>query len=58
MKDGRLTRTYISLRKSSYVPRHRTGIALIPLGDRKRFIDFGDEAAEERTNDKTQMYLR
>ncbi len=58
MRDGRLTRTYISLNEKPYEPKHRHGIALIPLGDRERVINFGDEGIEERTNDKTRMYLR
>jgi hypothetical protein len=58
MKDGRLTRTYISLNARNYEPKHSHGIALIPLGDRNRVIDFGDEAVEERKSDKTRMYLR
>lgn len=61
MRDARLVRQlhYGKAKKNSnYIGRHRVGIALIPLGNRGRVLDFGDEAIEERSNDKTRMYLR
>jgi len=56
VRDGRLVRLVHS-NKTTYTPRHTSGIGLIPLGSRSRYIEF-DDAVEERSNDKTRMYLR
>jgi hypothetical protein len=53
-----MIRSWLPLKTKKYVPKHSSGIGLIPLGNRTRFVDFGNEAVEERNNDKTLMYLR
>jgi hypothetical protein len=54
VRDGRLVR-WVYFKKNS--AKEYPGITLIPLGNRSRYIEFED-AVEERSNDKTRMYLR
>jgi hypothetical protein len=60
MKDGRLTRTYISMlevRKPQYRARHSYGIALIPLGDRGRVTSEHYEHEERESLSSYDKYL-
>jgi hypothetical protein len=60
MRDGRLTRTYISItaaRKASYKARHSRGIALIPLGDRGRVRPGFHDSEERDSVVKDDKYL-
>jgi hypothetical protein len=63
MRDGRLIRSvspcgYKLVDGALLQVRVDNGVALTPLGNRKRYIDFGTDAIEERASDKTSMYLR
>jgi hypothetical protein len=63
MRDGRLIRSakpehYTVVDGTLLVTEMLQTVALTPLGNRKRYIDFGASAIEERMSDKTSMYLR
>lgn len=60
MKDGRLTRTYIAIRRKrlDYQPRHSRGIAMIPLGNRNRVLLSLHNAEERDSLGQYDKYLK
>ncbi len=45
-------------KRNDYIGRHRTGIALIPLGNRTRYIEFEDSIEERDSSVSADKWLK